>query len=183
MATDEFNKSLLILKRIEDKYGSITCVPEDDPDYIKLREIYPENDHPSRKIRSDSEYKINVLLNKGYSNNEIAAKLYVNESLVSNYVHRNHLHYKRKFRYRIIDSTGTVYYTSNLQAFIKVKWGKFLAHNTKKFIKLHYCKLRTVNAHRFSIPIGSYYYLPYLDKPVMKTSDDSYIFATTITNG
>ena len=172
----------MLVNSIESKYGSIVNCPDDDPDYIKLREIYPENDHPSRKIRSDSEYKINILLDKGYSNNEIAAKLHVNDFLVSNYVHRNHLHYKRKFRYRIIDSTGTVYYTSSLQEFIKVKWNKYSVYDTKKFIKLHYCKLRTVNAHWFSIPTGSYYYLPYLDKPVMKTSDNSYIFATTITN-
>lgn len=35
------SKTMNLLHKIENKYGSITKCPDDDLDYIKLRKIYP----------------------------------------------------------------------------------------------------------------------------------------------
>ena len=58
------SKTMNLLHKIENKYGSITKCPEDDLDYIKLRKIYP-----LKRVDNniDLEEKIISYAEKGYS--------------------------------------------------------------------------------------------------------------------
>ena len=48
----KYQKTLMLLKKIESKYGSIVNCPEDDPDYLRIREIYPSTGH-GKNVRSE----------------------------------------------------------------------------------------------------------------------------------
>ena len=41
MVMNKYQEALTLLNQIESKYGSIVNCPEDDPDYLRIREIYP----------------------------------------------------------------------------------------------------------------------------------------------
>ena len=41
MVMNKYQEILTLLNNIESRYGSIVNCPEDDPDYLRIREFYP----------------------------------------------------------------------------------------------------------------------------------------------
>ncbi|WFF43762.1 hypothetical protein [Lactobacillus phage CR28] len=44
MNLTKYQKALIYIHRAEIKYGSIVNCPEDDPDYLSIRKIYPSEE-------------------------------------------------------------------------------------------------------------------------------------------
>ena len=51
----KYQKALILLKKIESKYGSIVNCPEDDPDYLAIRKIYPPTGYAHRGVMAEDQ--------------------------------------------------------------------------------------------------------------------------------
>ena len=88
------SKTMNLLHKIENKYGSITKCPDDDLDYIKLRKIYP-----IKRVGNniDLEEKIISYAEKGYSVSRIADAIHKDTVLVREVFTRNRVQQKEVF--------------------------------------------------------------------------------------
>ena len=65
----KYQKALMLLNKIESKYGSIVNCPEDDPDYLAIRKIYPSTGNGAQVVTAGDQ--ICRLAHEGYSISEI----------------------------------------------------------------------------------------------------------------
>lgn len=181
MPTKDYTQAILILKKIETKYGSITKAPESDPDYRAIRKLYPESSERTSRI-DRRQNKLFDGFAKGIPMNELAAKTHLSTTDIAAFAQAHHLQAKRLFKYQIIDPNGSVCYTTSTTPFIKAVFGHYSGRMTDThFLTMRHYKIKHGKFYWYKIPDGSYYYLKYLDRPVMKNGLDSYIFPSTIT--
>ena len=80
----KYQKTLILLKKIESKYGSIVNCPEDDPDYLAIRKIYPPTGHGVRVVTAEDQ--IYRLAHEGYSISEIVNLVSGNDGDIYNFI-------------------------------------------------------------------------------------------------
>ena len=146
----KYQEALTLLNQIEFKYGSIVNCPEDDPDYLRIREIYPSTGHG--KNVDNFENQIYRLAHEGFAPVEVVRLISANDSSVYDYIRKHRIKFKTVFKYPPSQSN-------------KFKWLKARGYSISK------------GDYRWKfIRNGSYYLPPYLDKPVIKQGINSYIY-------
>lgn len=108
----------MLLNKIESKYGSIVNCPEDDPDYLAIRKIYPSTGHGAQVVTAEDQ--IYRLAHEGYSISEIVNLVSGNDGDIYNFIKQQRIGIKTVFKFRIVAPTGEIYYVRSLGHFIKV---------------------------------------------------------------
>ena len=171
----KYQEILTLLNKIESKYGSIVNCPEDDPDYLRIREIYPSMKHES--LANNYKNKIYKLAHEGYSVTEIINQIPGDNNRIVNFIKNNRIRLKVVFKYRIASPSGDTYYITSLSHFISLHF-KYVPSKVSKteFLKSRNYSISQGDYHWKFIRNGSYYLPPYLDKPVIKQGINSYIY-------
>lgn len=171
----KYQEILMLVNSIESKYGSIVNCPEDDPDYLKIREIYPSTGHGSSI--DDFEDRIYKLAHEGYSASEIVRLVNGNDGDIYAFIKQHRVRLKTVFKYQITTPDGEKYYVTNLVQFVK-SYFKYppSQSNKSKWLKDRGYKVSQNKYHWKFIRNGSYYLPPYLDKPAVKNGINSYIY-------
>lgn len=175
MVMNKYQEALTLLNQIESKYGSIVNCPEDDPDYLRIREIYPSNKHAG--LANIYKNKIYKLAHEGYSVIEIINQIPGDNTRIINFIKNNGIRLKTVFKYRIASPTGDTYYITNLRQFVSSHFMYAPSKGSRiEFLKSRKYKVYQGKYHWRFIRNGSYYLPPYLDKPVIKQGINSYIY-------
>lgn len=175
MRMTKYQKSLMLLNKIESKYGSIVNCPEDDPDYQMIRDMHPSMDHKS--LANNYKNKIYKLAHEGYSVTEIINQIPGDNNRIINFIKNNEIQLKTVFKYRIVSPTGDTYYITNLRQFVSSHFMYVPSKGSRiEFLKSRKYKVYQGKYHWCFIRNGCYYLPPYLDKPVIRTGIDSYIY-------
>lgn len=171
----KYQEILMLVNSIESKYGSIVNCPEDDPDYLRIREIYPSTGHG--KSVDDFKDQIYRLAHEGFAAVEVVRLVSANDGAVYNYIRKHRIKFKTVFKYRIAAPSGEIYYVRSLGQFVK-SYFKYppSQSNKTKWLKARGYSISKGDYHWKFIRNGSYYLPPYLDKPVIKQGINSYIY-------
>ena len=170
----KYQEALTLLNQIESKYGSIVNCPEDDPDYLRIREMYPSTGHG--KSVDDFKDQIYRLAHEGYSISEIVNLVSGNDGDIYNFIKQQRIGIKTVFKFRIVAPTGDIYYVKSLGHFIKVMFHYHPSVSCLTFLKARRYRVKAGIYRWKFIGNGSYYLPPYLDKPVIKQGINSYIY-------
>ena len=171
----KYQEILTLLNKIESKYGSIINCPENDPDYLKIREFYPSTGHGASI--NDFEDQIYKLAHEGFAAVEVVRLVSANDGAVYDYIRKHKIKFKTVFKYRIAAPSGEVYYVRSLGQFVKSVFKYPPSQSTKsKWLKSHGYSISQGNYHWKFIRNGSYYLPPYLDKPAIKQGINSYVY-------
>lgn len=176
MAITKFQEALLVINNLEENYGSIVNAPESDPDFKKLRIIYPA---VNRRDGRTVSQKINSLVNRGYQISYIASQLSLSKSYIYDYVNKNHMQFKQTFNWIIKSETGQVYYTTSLNHFLKICFcvqSHYSTSNARNYLLKRGFKVKKGSYVWCQIKTGSYFLLTNMDFPVLKKNKDSYVF-------
>lgn len=175
MVMTKYQKSLMLLNKIESKYGSIVNCPKNDPDYLAIRKLYPANEHVG--IGKTYEDKIYRMAHEGYSTSEIVNLIPGDNGRIINFIKNNRIRLKVVFKYRIASPNGDTYYVTSLSHFISSHF-KYVPSKVSKteFLKSRNYRIYQGKYHWCFIRNGCYYLPPYLDKSVMRTGVDSYVY-------
>lgn len=172
---NKYQETLLLLNKIESKYGSIVNCPKDDPDYLKIRDMYPATRHG--EYINSYEQSIFKMAHTGYSVTETADLVHINVVDVANFAKQHRIRFKTVFTYRITAPTGERYYVRSLAKFVRAVFKISrppVAFST--YLKARGYKVKKGIYRWKFISNGSYYLPPYLDEPVVKTGIDSYVY-------
>lgn len=175
MVMTKYQEILMLVNSIESKYGSIINCPEDDPDYVAIRKLYPSNEHAG--LANNYKNKIYKLVHEGYSITEIINQIPGDNNRIVNFIKNNRIRLKVVFKYRIASPSGDTYYVTSLRHFISLHF-KYVPSKVSKteFLKSRNYRIYQGKYHWYFIRNGCYYLPPYLDKPVMRTDVDSYVY-------
>ena len=170
-----YQETLTLLNKIEAKYKSILNCPENDPDYLKIRALYPSTGHG--KYVEQFESQIYRMAHEGYSITEIVKMVNANNYDIYDAVRKSRIKFKTVFKYKIISPTREIYYVNTLNHFVKSMF-KYVPSrdNWFYFLKSRHYKVEQGTYHWKFIRNGSYYLPPYLDKPAVKNGINSYIY-------
>lgn len=173
MAITKYQRALILVNNIERKYGSIVDCPEDDPDYLKIRNLYPKTKHGEKTYNyKDQIYR---LAHEGCTITEIINAVGANSVEVSNFIKQHNIRIKTVFTIRIVEPWGNVYYVNSLTKFIRLVF-KRTTTNGEQFLKSRGYKI-TKGKYRWKfIRNGSYYLPSYLDRPAVKNGINYYIY-------
>ena len=171
----KYQKALILLKKIESKYGSIVNCPEDDPDYLAIRKIYPPTGHAKRAVTAEDQ--IYRLAHEGYSISEIVNLVSGNDGDIYNFIKQQRIGIKTVFKFRIVAPTGEIYYVRSLGQFVKSVFKYPPSQSNKsKWLKARGYSISQGDYHWKFIRNGSYYLPPYMDKPAIKQGINSYVY-------
>ena len=177
MELTNYQRALAIIHKLEDQFGSITKVPDSDPELQEIHRLLPM---PIGRQSEDIHYERACWLNrKGYSITYIAQVTHHSQAAISKYFSTYNIKSKQAFKYRIKSSSSTaVYYGTSL-----IHLASLLLHRTfdntviaQKQLVVHGFSIRTGFYVWFRIPDGAYYTLNYLDHFAVKNGLDSYIY-------
>ena len=171
----KYQEALTLLNQIESKYGSIVNCPEDDPDYLRIREIYPSTGHS--KSVDDFKDQIYRLAHEGFAAVEVVRLVSANDGAVYDYIRKHRIKFKTVFKYRIAAPSGEIYYVRSLGKFVKSVFKYPPSQSNKsKWLKARGYSISKGDYRWKFIRNGSYYLPPYLDKPAVKNGINSYIY-------
>ena len=174
-----YQRALVKIHKLEDKFGSIVNVPDSNPDMQEIRRLLP----PIRCTSTDPHYEYARCLNReGYSVAYIAKATHKSTSAITMYFSNHSIKSKKIFKYQVKSSSSTaVYYGTSLRHLASILLHATFTSNLKA--------KRRLNKEGFSIkkssyvwckiPDGAYYTLSYLDHFAVKHGLDSYIYPDT----
>lgn len=175
MVLTNYEQALILIEKLEKRFGSITKVPDSDP---KMQEIHRllSFDRPFKYVNYE---RVRWLNRQGYPIAHIAQVTHHSKAAISKYLSTYNLKPKQIFKYRVKSNSSTVaYYSTSL-----IHLARLLLH---KRINDPATAERELNKHGFSIktsfyiwyqiPDGAYYALNYLDHLAVKNGLDSYIY-------
>ena len=173
--TINYEKALVRIHYLEDKYGSILYVPNDN---LEFRQV-----HKLLNVEEKLNYKRIDNLNRfGYSVSQMAQIVNRTNRTVYTYLKHNNMRPKCSFKYRVTmpDLSHNIYTTSLINS------ANILCHTQS--INLTKCAVKQLKARGYlikkiksiwcEIPNGDYYCLPYFDSIVTKNGLNSYIYNT-----
>lgn len=175
MKLTNYQRALVIIHKLENQFGSITKVPESNPEMQEIHRLLPIG-----RQSEDIHYERACRLNRqGYSITYIAQVTHHNQAAICKYFSTYNIKSKQAFKYRIKSSSSAgVYYGTSL-----IHLASLLLHRTfgntviaQKQLIVHGFSIRTNFYVWFRIPDGAYYTLNYLDHFAVKNGLDSYIY-------
>ncbi|MDH5099768.1 hypothetical protein OQI87_01080 [Lactobacillus kefiranofaciens] len=173
-----YEQAIVKIHHLEDEYGSITYVPDDNPELKQVQKLLNANE----KNDELNYARIESLNRLGYPVNYIAQIINHNKNTINNYLKQKNIKNKRYFRYRVTmpDLSHNIYTTSLIHL------ADIISHmtsiNGKKYatnkLKAQGYIIRTHKFLWYQIPDGDYYCLPYFNNVIPKTGLDSYVYPT-----
>ena len=159
MKLTNYQRALVIIHKLENQFGSITKVPESDPEMQEIHRLLP--------------------MGRQYSITYIAQVTHHSPAAINKYFSTYNIKSKQAFKYRVKSNSSTgVYYGTSL-----IHLASLLLHRTfrntdkaQKQLIVHGFSIRTSFYVWFKIPDGAYYTLNYLNHFVVKNGLDSYIY-------
>lgn len=190
MAT-KFKKALGYLHIIEEKYGSITRCPDDDPDFLALRKIYPNYVHHRtgkylayrRKLaqRKSKNAEIVYLAKQGYPTRYIADQMKVTTTHVEDVLSRTPFRPIRRIRHKVITPNGQIWYVTSVMALLTKYFHKSVKNVKHADEKLKAKGYSDIHGEYYwpDIPMGCYYFFTNMNRPVKKTDPSPWIIIKT----
>ena len=176
MELTNYQRALVKIHKLEDKFGSIINVPDSNPDMQEIHRLLP----PIRCTSTDNYHELARWLNReGYPVAYIARVTHHSISSIGMYFSNYGIKSKKVFKYRVKSNSSTTnYYGTSLRYLAGL-----LLHTT---FNSNITAKRQLTMHGFSIirgsyiwckiPDGAYYTLSYLDRFAVKKGLDSYIY-------
>ena len=175
MKLTNYQRALVIIHKLENQFGSITKVPESDPEMQEIHRLLP-----MERQSEDIHYERACWLNRqGYSITYIAQVTHHSPAAINKYFSTYNIKSKQAFKYRVKSNfSAAVYYGTSL-----IHLASLLLHKTikdtvtaKRQLNMHGFSIRTSFYVWFKIPDSAYYTLNYLDHFAVKNGLDSYIY-------
>lgn len=167
---------IALVNRIEARYGSIVKAPDDDPDYQKIRAMYPERN----KSDDQADEKIIEYGEKGYAFKDIVRNVHKDNTYVRSVLNKNRIRTKAIFWYTVTGPNGTKCYAVSLKHFVSIVYHRNCSSNelARTYLIARGYKIRQRHTIWNSIRNGNYYLTNYMDEPAIKDGIDSYIYET-----
>ncbi|MBW7985179.1 hypothetical protein E0701_00140 [Lactobacillus helveticus] len=170
-----YEQALILIIKLEERFGSVTNVPESDPDMQEIHRLLPLD----RTFKDLNYDRVGWLNRQGHSIAYIAQVTHHSKVAISKYFSTYNIKSKQPFKYWVKFNSSTVaYYGTSL-----IHMASLLLHRTfsntetaKKQLNKHGFSVRTGSYVWFQISDGAYYTLNYLDHFVVKNGLDSYIY-------
>ncbi|NRO03714.1 hypothetical protein [Lactobacillus helveticus] len=175
MELTNYEQALILIRKLEKHFGSITNVPDDNPEMREIHRLLPL-DRPYKGVNYE---RVCWLNRRGYPIAHIAQVTHHSKAAISKYFSTYNIKPKRAFKHRVKSNSSTAVY-----------YGTSLIHLTN--LLLHRTFSNTATAERqlnmrgfsvkksfyvwYQIPDGAYYTLNYLDHFAVKNGLDSYIY-------
>lgn len=104
-----------LIHKLEDEYGSLTLVPENNLVLNKLRQLlFVADEESKRKAQIEDDDLTLDMLNEGYCFDEITYQIDVSIKKVRSIAQKFHIKAKPHFKYKVtIIKTGQLIYTNN----------------------------------------------------------------------
>ncbi|WP_258364941.1 hypothetical protein [Lactobacillus helveticus] len=175
MKLTNYQRALVIIHKLEDQFGSITKVPDSNPEMQEIHRLLPLD-----RLYKDVNYERVCWLNRrGYPIAHIAQVTHHSKATISKYFSTYNIKPKRAFKYRVkFNSSKATYYGTSL-----INLASLLLHKTfgntataKRQLNMHGFIVKKSFYVWFKIPDGAYYALNYLDHFAIKNGLDSYIY-------
>ena len=175
MGSTNYKKALVKIHHLEDEYGSVLYVSNDN---LELRQV-----HKLLNVKEKLNHKRVYNLNKqGYSVSQIAQIVGSTQKTVYNYLEHNSMRPKCSFKYQVtVPDLSHNIYTTSLINLVNIICHTQSINSTKcavKQLKARGCLIKKSKSIWCEIPNGDYYCLPYFDKIITKNGLDSYIYNT-----
>ena len=173
--TINYEQALVRIHRLEDEYGSILYVPDNNLEFKQVQNLLNVKEKLNHK-------RVDNLTRFGYSVSQIAQIVNRTNRTVYTYLKHNNMRPKCSFKYRVTmpDLSHNIYTTS------LINLANILCHTQS--INLTKCAVKQLKARGYlikkiksiwcEIPNGDYYCLPYFGSIVTKNGLDSYIYNT-----
>ena len=175
MGSTNYKKALVRIHLLEDEYGSVLYVPDDNLEFKQVQKLL--------NVEEKLNYKRIDNLNRfGYSVSQIAQIVNRTRRTIYSYLKHNSMRPKCSFKYQVTvpDLSHNIYTTSliNLANIICHTQSINLTKCAVKQLKTRGCLIKKSKSIWCEIPNGDYYCLPYFDKIITKNGLDSYIYNT-----
>lgn len=175
MEMTNYQSALFLIHELEKRFGSVTKVPESDPEMQEIHRLLPLD----RKFKNINYKRVRWLNRQGYPITYIAQVTHHSKAAISKYFSTYNIKPKRTFKYQVKSNSSTVaYYGTSL-----IHLASLLLHKTindtvtaKRQLNMHGFSIRTSFYVWYQIPDGAYYTLNYLDHFAVKNGLDSYIY-------
>lgn len=168
-------KTMDLIHRIEEHYGSVVAAPESDPDIQKLHVIFPRE----RVHDEDLDNKIIDYALKGYTISYIISRVPKDASYIGILLRQNGIQLKRHFSYGVVAPDNKKYFVTNLNHFVTTMLHRSRVGSNDQarvYLKARGYKVRKTNKIWNQIPDGVYFLTNYMDQPVVKQGLDSYVY-------
>lgn len=175
MELTNYQRALLIIHELEKRFGSITKVPDSNPEMQEIHRLLPLD----RPFKYANYERVSLLNRQGYSITYIAQATHHSEATISKYFSTYNIKSKQAFKYRVKSNSSTVvYYSTSLIHLASLLLNKNFYHavTAKKQLNMHGFSVRRNFYVWFKIPDGAYYTLNYLNHFAIKNGLDSYIY-------
>lgn len=121
MVMTKYQESLLLLNKIEEKYGSIVNCPENDPNLIKVRKLLAIDQRAVKIFEpDDTDLEIKRMLEYGYPAHVIYEKLHVRQPVVQRVKEFYGLTYKSLFKYKLTKDGQPDFYTTYVKGMTRI---------------------------------------------------------------
>ena len=173
--TINYEQALVRIHRLEDEYGSILYVPDNNLEFKQVQNLLNVKEKLNHK-------RVDNLTRFGYSVSQIAQIVNRTNRTVYTYLKHNNMRPKCSFKYRVTmpDLSHNIYTTSliNLANILCHTQSINLTKCAVKQLKARGCLIKKIKSIWCEIPNGDYYCLPYFDNIIAKNGLDSYIYNT-----
>lgn len=169
-----YQQALLLIRELEEEYGSIAKVPETDSKMKQVHQLLPIG-----RRSEDKKYDHAIQLNyEGYSNAHIAQVTHHSKATIISYFKKHNIKQKQTFYYKVVAPDHlTTYYADSLNHLYKIIFNKRTTNST--YTKIHFLKkgyaIRTKKIIWIDIPNGSYYCIRNSSNLYIKNGIDSYM--------
>ena len=120
MIMTKYQKALQYIHKVEEEYGSLSRVPEDNLDLTAARNLLDEENENLTELDAELDIEILRLIKNGYPEKEILRKLEVSHSRVEKVKNLNHVAFKPIFKYKVTRDDDFISYSSNLKGIAKL---------------------------------------------------------------
>ncbi|ALJ24001.1 hypothetical protein AO203_09595 [Lactobacillus gallinarum] len=174
MEMTNYQQALILIRKLEKRFGSITKVPDSNTEMQEIHRLLPLD----RPFKYDNYERVRWLNRQGYSIAHIAQVTHHSKAAISKYLSTYNIKSKQIFKYRVKSNSSTAYYSTSL-----IHLARLLLHKrindtaiAKRELNMHGFSIRTSFYVWYQIPNGAYYTLKYLDHLAVKNGLDSYIY-------
>lgn len=174
MELTNYQRALVIIHKLENQFGSISKIPESNPEMQEIHRLLPIG-HQSEDKKYARTEELNYL---GYSNAHIAQVTHHSKSTITSYFKEHGIKPKQIFYYKVVaPDHATTYYADTLIHLYKIIFKKRIANNT--YAKIHLLKqgyaVRTSEFIWMNVMDNSYYCVKNSSNLYIKNGLDSYM--------